>query len=43
MGGKHATLSPQESVEGVLKVVEEYNHATQNGQFLDHLGNIFPW
>jgi NAD(P)-dependent dehydrogenase (short-subunit alcohol dehydrogenase family) len=43
MGGPHATLSSHESVEGVLKVVADYDHRSQNGQFFDHKGNIFPW
>ena len=43
MGGRHATLSPEESVDGVLKVINDYEHCSQNGQFLDYLGNVFPW
>jgi len=43
MGGPHATLSSHESVEGVLKVVADYDHSSQNGQFFDHKGNVFPW
>ena len=43
MGGPHAKLSPEESIHGVLKVLENFDYGKQNGEFLDHEGNVFPW
>jgi len=42
MGGKHAPLTPQESIEGVLDVLEKYSR-DQNGGFYDYLGREVPW
>lgn len=42
MGGKNATLSVEESVEGILKVVEELGPAN-HGRFLTWEGNEHPW
>ena len=42
MGGPYAHLTPEESIEGVLKVISEYkNHL--NGEFMDYKGEIVPW
>ena len=43
MGGPHATLSPKESVEAVLKLVENFKYEEQTGQFFDYTGAVFPW
>jgi len=42
MGGKQAPLTAQESVSGVLDVVENYSR-DQSGGFLDHTGATLPW
>lgn len=43
MGGPHAKLSPEESVEGMIKLVSNFDYSKQNGEFFDFEGNIFPW
>ena len=43
MGGKYATLTPEESIEGMIRLIENYDKAKHNGQFLDYTGSIFPW
>ena len=42
MGGKYATLTPEESIEGVLNVITNYSDE-QNGQFLDFNGDSVSW
>ena len=43
MGGKYATLSPEESVRGILNVIANYDKDKHNGNFIDYQGCIFPW
>lgn len=42
MGGANATLSPEESVDGMLRVFESLTPA-DNGRFLDYAGKEVPW
>ncbi|MCU0973048.1 MAG: SDR family oxidoreductase [Burkholderiales bacterium] len=42
MGGAGATYSPQESVAGLIKVIEKLG-PTDNGRFYDFRGNPIPW
>ncbi|HET9770137.1 MAG TPA: SDR family oxidoreductase [Acidimicrobiia bacterium] len=42
MGGPQATLRPDESVRGLLNVVDALTPA-QSGAFLDHTGATLPW
>ena len=42
MGGRSAPLEPEESVRGVLNVVDGLTPA-QSGTFLDHTGATLPW
>ena len=43
MGGKYATLTPEESIEGMINLIENYDKTKHNGHFLDYTGSIFPW
>lgn len=43
MGGPNATLSVEESVEGILKTVLDNWSNDFNGRMVDHQGNIMPW
>jgi NAD(P)-dependent dehydrogenase (short-subunit alcohol dehydrogenase family) len=42
MGGPNATYSPQESVAGLVRVIEQLD-AQDNGRFYDFQGNPVPW
>jgi NAD(P)-dependent dehydrogenase (short-subunit alcohol dehydrogenase family) len=42
MGGSGATYSPEESVSGLVAVIEKLQPA-DNGRFLDFKGNSIPW
>jgi NAD(P)-dependent dehydrogenase (short-subunit alcohol dehydrogenase family) len=42
MGGAAATYSPQESVAGLIAVIEKLEPA-DNGRFYDFKGNAIPW
>jgi len=42
MGGENATYSPQESVTGLVTVIENLKPA-DNGRFFDFKGNPIPW
>ena len=42
MGGIDATLSPEESVRGMLNVLGQLD-GSANGQFLDQTGQKLPW
>ena len=42
MGGRSAPLEPDESVHGILNVVDALTPA-QSGMFLDHTGVTMPW
>lgn len=42
MGGPNATYSPEESVGGLIRVIEELG-AEDNGGFYDFQGNPIPW
>ena len=42
MGGASAPLAPEESVHGILHVVDALTPA-QSGTFLDHAGATLPW
>jgi NAD(P)-dependent dehydrogenase (short-subunit alcohol dehydrogenase family) len=42
MGGKNATLSPEESVRGLIRVIGSLTTA-DNGRFLDYSGEGLPW
>jgi hypothetical protein len=42
MGGATATYSPQESVAGLVTVIEKLS-ATDNGRFYDFKGATIPW
>ncbi len=43
MGGPRAHLSPDESVQGILSVISNYDSAKHNGHFLDYQGCDYPW
>ena len=43
MGGRYATLSPEESVEAVLNLIKDFKYEDHNGQFFDYKGSVFPW
>jgi len=43
MGGNNAPLSPEQSVRGVLALVNEYNESVHNGNFFDNTGDSVPW
>ena len=43
MGGKYASLTPEESIKGVLNVITNYNSEQHNGQFLDFNGESVSW
>jgi NAD(P)-dependent dehydrogenase (short-subunit alcohol dehydrogenase family) len=42
MGGANATYEPEESVAGLVAVIEKLSPA-DNGRFLDFKGNAVPW
>jgi len=42
MGGAGATYAPQESVSGLIAVIEKLG-PTDNGRFYDFKGNAIPW
>ncbi len=42
MGGSNATYSPEESVSGLITVIEKLQPA-DNGRFFDFKGNPIPW
>ena len=42
MGGKNATLSPEESVRGLIQVIGGLTTG-DNGRFLDYSGDELPW
>ncbi len=42
MGGAGATYTPQESVRGLIAVIEKLGPA-DNGRFYDFKGNAIPW
>ena len=44
LGGNHAPLEPNQSIQAMLHfVANEFQHTTHNGQFLDYKGNIMPF
>eukprot|EP00093_Oithona_nana_P014493 14493.XXX_557742_558158_1 [CDS] Oithona nana genome sequencing. len=43
MGGKYATLTPDESIQGMINLIENYDKTKHNGQFFDYSGITFPW
>lgn len=42
MGGPNATLSPEESVKGLLKIIAELTPG-DTGKFYDYSGKTLPW
>ena len=42
MGGKHAPLTAPESIDGVLKVIDNFNDSL-NGGFYNNFGEKLPW
>lgn len=42
MGGANATLTPEESVRGLIGVIEKLG-ADDNGRFYDYQGKTIPW
>ncbi|RUS21664.1 4-dihydrotrisporin dehydrogenase [Endogone sp. FLAS-F59071] len=42
MGGKSASISPPESISGMLQVIEKVT-AADSGKFLDYQGSSLPW
>ena len=42
MGGKNATVSVEESAQGILKVLSSLK-SSDSGQFFDYQGNKLPW
>lgn len=43
MGGANAPLTPEESVEGMLNVISNFDEKIQNGGFFDYNGKQLPW
>lgn len=43
MGGPHAPLTVEKSVQSIIQVVENFQLDLHNGQFLDYLGQKVPW
>lgn len=42
MGGDKAPLTPLQSVEGIVQILEKLNES-QNGEFIQYDGEILPW
>ena len=42
MGGPGAPLTPEESVRGMIKVIDGLD-PSKNGKFLDYRGREIPW
>ena len=42
MGGPGATLTPEQSVSGIVRVIDELDPG-KNGKFLDYRGREIPW
>ena len=42
MGGKNATLTPEESIRGMLEVIDKMTVA-DNGRYLTYAGEELPW
>jgi NAD(P)-dependent dehydrogenase (short-subunit alcohol dehydrogenase family) len=42
MGGAAAPVEPEDSVAGMLKVIDGLS-ADDNGRFIDYQGNVIPW
>ncbi|MBN8638223.1 MAG: SDR family oxidoreductase [Anaerolineae bacterium] len=42
MGGRHAPLTPEQSVSGILRVIDQANRDA-NGRFFRHDGAEMPW
>merc|ERR1712038_728548 len=42
MGGMNATLSPENSIAGVLDVIATFDHDLYNGNLVDYKGQIMP-
>lgn len=42
MGGEQAPLEPEESISGLIKVIEELD-SDDNGRFYDYTGKELPW
>jgi NAD(P)-dependent dehydrogenase (short-subunit alcohol dehydrogenase family) len=42
MGGPGATLTPEQSVRGMIKVIDELD-PSKNGKSLDYRGREIPW
>ena len=43
MGGSNAPLSPEQSVRGVLALVDSFQAQVHNGNFFDNTGDPLPW
>lgn len=42
MGGENADITPQESIAGMLRVIESLS-LSDSGSYYDHTGEIVPW
>lgn len=42
MGGQNAPLTPEQSIEGVLDLIDKFEN-DQNGGFFDNFGKVLPW
>ena len=42
MGGQNATLSPEESVAGVIDVIANFDQMLFNGNLVDYKGQVLP-
>jgi NAD(P)-dependent dehydrogenase (short-subunit alcohol dehydrogenase family) len=42
MGGKHAPMTPEESISGMRRVIEEFS-LEKTGSFLNFKGELQPW
>ena len=43
MGGKNAPLTTEQSIEGVLRVICNFDSKIQNGKLVDYTGTILPF
>ena len=42
MGGQNATLTPEESVQGVIDIIAHFDVMLYNGNLVDHKGQVLP-
>ena len=43
MGGRHAPLTTEKSIFGVLSVINNFSSESHNGKLIDYTGKILPF